>query len=144
MLRCLISQQRGISAKKFFNIFYSSWPPLTVKTMKKFHVSSTFASSPGSTVKDRQLDLNRTMFGKWFIFISYKRTYSQLCVYFLMRLYIWIRKNIHSVCSIAFNDMTCFSKESLTNTNKEGPRFCPKIKKINKSEHIQTLYIQAS
>ena len=54
MLRCHISQLRGISAKFHFNIFYSPWPPLTVRTIKKFHVSSTFTFCPGATVKPKR------------------------------------------------------------------------------------------
>ena len=45
------AQQRGISAKFYYNIFFSQWPPLTDKTTKKFHVSSYCTSALRSTVK---------------------------------------------------------------------------------------------
>ena len=44
------AQQRGVSAKFYNNIFYSQWPPLTDKTRKKFHVSSSYTSAVRSTV----------------------------------------------------------------------------------------------
>ena len=43
-------QLRGVSAKFDNNIFYSQWPPLTDKTTKKFHVSSSYTSAVRSTV----------------------------------------------------------------------------------------------
>ena len=52
------AQQRGVSAKFYDNIFYSQWPPLTDKTTKKFHVSSSYTSAVRSTVKDILYDCN--------------------------------------------------------------------------------------
>ena len=45
------AQLRGVSAKFCNNIFYSQWPPLTDKTTKNFHVSSSYTSAVRSTVK---------------------------------------------------------------------------------------------
>ena len=45
------AQLRDISAKFYINIFYSPWPPLTDKTLKKFCVSQYYTSALGSTVK---------------------------------------------------------------------------------------------
>ena len=46
------AQLRGISAKFHINIFYSSWPPPTEKTIKKFRVSPFYTLALGSTVND--------------------------------------------------------------------------------------------
>ena len=50
------AQLRDISAKFYSNNFYSPWPPLTDKTLKKICVSPYYTSAPGSTVNFHEFE----------------------------------------------------------------------------------------
>ncbi len=56
-----ISAERHLS-KISFSYFYSPWPPLTLETIKKNHVISSFTFCLRSTVKNDKIDQNYKLF----------------------------------------------------------------------------------
>ena len=58
-------QLRDISAKFYINIFYSPWPPLSDKTLKKICMSSYYTSAPGSTVNVNKKQIENSGKKEW-------------------------------------------------------------------------------